>query len=971
MYQKAILMICTLLILGAGIVPAQAGLQAGLVAYFKLDETSGNFAADASGNGNNGTLTGTALSWVPGYDGGALAIAPPATGDVADRLEFPTNGMSTAAGTVAVWANLADPQPASSGRYIFGHTAQPQWSSRIQIYMQDGTNVSRKVDLGLGGNHTAGVDVIELPMLEWLHVALTWNNGAAVLYVNGAQVAAVSYTALTTLNAIANFGNDGSSGPYEAFGGMLDEARVYNRALTVAEVRALFQSNKWVAQSPSPADKAADVLCETALDWTAGGLAGTHDVYFGKTFADVNEASRATPKGVLASQGQTAVTYDPAGLLEYGQTYYWRIDEVNKTPDNAIFKGNVWSFTVEPYGYPVQPVKATASSNQAGMGPEKTIDGSGLTGDLHGTEPTTMWMSAGVQPNWIQYEFDKAYKLHQLVVWNSNQLIEGILGFGAKKVTVETSTDGTTWTPVADVPEFAKAPGAPDYAANTTVSLGGVEAKYVKLTIDATWGGIAPQAGLAEVQFSSVPVQARAPQPAAGAVGVPVDAELSWRPGREATSHQVYFGTDPNALTMAKTVTERRYDAGSLSFGTKYYWKVDEAGAAVTYPGEVWSFTTQEYQPIEDFESYTDKSGEEIFMAWIDGFTNGTNGSTVGYMTASGGTFGETKIVHGGRQSMPLAYDNTKAPNFSEAERTFSPGQDWTGNGAEEFVVYFRGSAPGFAETASGSILMNAIGTDIWNNGDQFRFAYKTLSGDGTMVARVDSVFNSNVWAKGGVMIRQSIEPGSVHAFMPITPGGSSAGNGASFQRRPTANGASANNDSTSLVAAPYWVKIERKGNDFSGYISPDGKTWTQLGTAQTITMTNPVLIGLALCSHDAAIATGAAFSNVSTTGNVTGTWQVAEIGAAQPAGNSVEGLYLSVKDSAGKTKVVQHPDAAATAFMSWQQWTIPLSEFTSAGVKMTAVKSLTIGVGNKAAPKAGGTGTIYVDDIGFGHSLP
>ena len=126
-------------------------------------------------------------------------------------------------------------------------------------------------------------------MLEWLHVALTWGNGAAVLYVNGVQVAAVSYTGLTTLNTIANFGNDGSSGPYEAFGGMLDEARVYNRALTAAEVKAISQSAIFPEspKAPSPADKAADVLCDTALDWTAGELAATHDVYLGKTFADV------------------------------------------------------------------------------------------------------------------------------------------------------------------------------------------------------------------------------------------------------------------------------------------------------------------------------------------------------------------------------------------------------------------------------------------------------------------------------------------------------------------------------------------------------------------------------------------------------------------------------------------------------------------------------------------------------------
>src|SRR5574340_565330 len=153
------------------------------------------------------------------------------------------------------------------------------------------------------------------------------------------------------------------------------------------------------------------------------------------------------------------------------------------------------------------------------MGPEKSVDSSGLAGDLHGVEPTTMWMSAGVQPNWIQYEFDKVYKLHQLLVWNSNQLIEAFLGFGAKKVTIETSTDGATWKALADVPEFAKASGMPDYAANTTVNFGGIEAKFVKLTITANQGGVAPQTGLAEVRFLYVPVQARVPQPGNAAKG--------------------------------------------------------------------------------------------------------------------------------------------------------------------------------------------------------------------------------------------------------------------------------------------------------------------------------------------------------------------------------------------------------------------------------------------------------------------
>ena len=196
-------------------------------------------------------------------------------------------------------------------------------------------------------------------------------------------------------------------------------------------------------------------------------------------------------------------------MLDYGQTYYWRVDEVNKPSDNKIFKGNVWSFTVEPYSYPITGVKATASSSQPSMGPEKTVDGSGMTGDLHGVESTTMWMSSGVKPNWIQYEFNAVYKLDKLLVWNSNQIIESYIGFGAKDVTVEYSVDGVTWTTLAGVPQFVKAPGSTGYTASTTVNFGGAMAKYVKLTIDTNWALVATQTGLSEVRFTYVPAQAR------------------------------------------------------------------------------------------------------------------------------------------------------------------------------------------------------------------------------------------------------------------------------------------------------------------------------------------------------------------------------------------------------------------------------------------------------------------------------
>ncbi len=189
---------------------------------------------------------------------------------------------------------------------------------------------------------------------------------------------------------------------------------------------------------------------------------------------------------------------------------------------------------------------------------------------------------------------------------------------------------------------------------------------------------------------ADMPVQAYAPQPANGAAGQSLTTTLSWRPDREGASHKVFFGTDPDAVTngtaTAKIVTDPAFDPGSLNYGTIYYWRVDEVGT-VTYPGEVWSFTTQEFAVVDDFESYNN-TDHRIYNSWIDGLTDGKSGSVVGYDTAP---FAEQTIVHGGQQSMPLAYDNSKPPFYSEATRDFGAPQDWTGHGATHLDLWFRG----------------------------------------------------------------------------------------------------------------------------------------------------------------------------------------------------------------------------------------------------------------------------------------
>jgi hypothetical protein len=452
-----------------------------------------------------------------------------------------------------------------------------------------------------------------------------------------------------------------------------------------------------IALDPNPDDGATDVSRDVVLSWTPGEFAAAvngHVVYFSESFGDVNDGVG----GVTVSAG----SYAP-GRLAFDTTYYWRVDEVNAPPDSTVYKGNVWSFTTEPIGYPIDGAKITATASSVGeanLGPENTVNGSGLdNNDLHSTKATDMWLS-GMEPAgaWIQYEFDKPYKLHEMWVWNSNQVFESLFGFGLKNVTVEYSTDGATWTALAGVAPFTKASGAAGYAHNTTVGFGGVAAKYVKLSASSNWGGFLPQYSLSEVRFLYVPVNPTTPSPDSGATAVDVvGATLSWRAGREAATHKVSFSADEQAViggtAPVASVTTASYSPPALNLSTSYYWKVAEANEAETpstWESSVWSFTTSDFIAVEDFESYTDFSPNEIYTTWPDGYSDPLNGSQVGNLNPP---FAEPTIVHGGKQSMPFIYTNTAGATYSEGKRSFAPARNWTQNGVKALVLWFRGTA--------------------------------------------------------------------------------------------------------------------------------------------------------------------------------------------------------------------------------------------------------------------------------------
>jgi len=451
-----------------------------------------------------------------------------------------------------------------------------------------------------------------------------------------------------------------------------------------------------------PAHGAVDVERDVVLGWTSSESGSACNVYLGTDSDGVQNADAGSPLRI--GSVIDANTFDP-GPLEYGQTYYWRVDKIGAAPESQVSKGHVWSFTVEPFARAITAdrVTATASSQSPDMGgPERTADGSGLNAlDQHDTMEADMWTSdLGQQPPvWIHYAFDNTVKLHQMHVWNSNSALEWLGNWGVKTATVEYSTDGTTWTALADVPEFAQAPGSDAYDSYTTVDFGGVAAQFVRMTFTSSWGD-GTQYGLSEVRFLAIPVSARDPHPVHGAVGVPLDTTLSWRAGREAASHEVYLGTDPNALALAGTASTNSYAPADLILGTQYSWRVDEvntAEAVSRWPGEVWAFTVVDSVCVDDFESYTNDSPKRVFQTWIDGlgfepdafFPSGTlgngTGAVVGYNPAERPVM-EYAIVHDGRQFMPLTYTG-----LSETTRTFEPPQDWSRYGITTLVLHFCG----------------------------------------------------------------------------------------------------------------------------------------------------------------------------------------------------------------------------------------------------------------------------------------
>jgi len=843
-----------------------------LVIYYSYDSV-GAIVPDESGKGHNGTVCGD-VSLVPSgikWYGAAKFLGEwGPTGysylDL-DSPHYPAEDIPRSAITLAAWVQCEETGKdhailscrGSDNTWVVHPQINNNGTFRWLLRSPGGATISN-----INGVGSHGWD-------EWLHYAGTYDSvtGRMTLYING-EVPASGAVTVPTGQLIADWGTGARVGynidNARPFTGIMDELYLFTRALSQDEVKALLAAEDGLlsekASHPSPGNGSELETTETVLQWLPGAYAVSNDVYFGQSFEEVNSGAGDTFKG-----NQTEAEFAVSDL-QWGTTYYWRIDGVNADEPNSPWKGDVWSFVLRPWtAWNPEPadgarwIDPNASLNwsagrHAGMHYVYFGDNFDDVNDATGASPQgeTTYAPGTLEFEKVYYwrvdELDDTGTTHKGAVWSftTRRADSGVRGeyykgtnletlvlsrvdpginfnWGAASPGPEVPADNFSvrWSGELEVPftsewtftancddcvrlwvndqllfdKWGQQSGV-EWIGITELAAGqkyNVVLEYYENTGDArailywstpSWlSPYQPKQAIPQGAFS-LPRKARTPKPANAAADVSQQATiLTWSPGEAAVSHDVYFGTDPNAVAGADTSSPEfkgnvdlgaeSYDPGELAWGVTYYWRVDEIEEDGTVrTGSLWSFTAADFLVVDDFESYDDDEagGTAIFQTWIDGMENGST-SYVGYSTANNGTFGETTVIHGGLQSMPLNYYNENSPYYAQADRTWDTTQDWTINNIDTLVLYVHG--------------------------------------------------------------------------VPL---------------------------------------------------------------------------------------------------------------------NSAEPLYVAVEDSNGNIGTVVQPDSKVITTDDWTKWEVPLSGFTSAGVNVSRVKKLHIGVGNKTSPAMGGHGVVYVDDI-------
>ncbi|HVD94218.1 MAG TPA: Ig-like domain-containing protein [Vicinamibacterales bacterium] len=482
--------------------------------------------------------------------------------------------------------------------------------------------------------------------------------------------------------------------------------------------------------------------------------------------------------------------------------------------------------------------------------------------------------------------------------------------------------------------------------------------------------------------------------PANNATGVATSGtSLSFYAGLWGHNYDIYFGTTPNPpllesnkyLGPSQFATDYRvYFLPPLQPGTTYYWKiVSKTMAFLASEGPVWSFRTAGGAPppnVPPSVTLTSPAGGASFtppatvsltatasdsdgsIAKVDFFSGNT---PIGTATTAPYAATWSNVAAGTYTLTAVATDNLGAATTSGAVTITVGSQAPLPSGWTHVDIGATG-ATGDATFSNGTFTVSGAGADVWGTADAAHYAWRSLNGDGTIVARVTSIQNVNAWTKAGVMLRNSASASAAQAFMLVA---SSATKGVPFQRRRT-DGDISVTTSGSQSTAPRWVRLVRAGSLITGSESPDGVTWTTVGS-DTFTLGSTVLVGLAVSSHVTGVNATATFDNVSVTATnappnvpptVSLTSPVNGASASAPATFTVtasaadsDGSVATVDFFAGATRIGTVTSAPYT--LTWSNvpagtysLTAVATDDTGAATTSGAV-SVTANTGSNAAP--------------------
>jgi len=314
-----------------------------LVGWWTLDEGSGITVLDQSGYGNHGMLKSDP-QWVIGYDGDALMFD-----GVDDFVEVPHDEILTVDNevTVMAWINT-ERHTGPPGQDYQGIVAKGNSTRSYSLYTQSAGTLHFSTTSE--GAYVGSSSSTQVPLNEWVHVAAVVVDGGHVYYINGepAGTGGGGITLPGTADTDPVVIGRTQEGATRSFLGLIDDVRIYNRALTQDEIEQIMRGDPTLAWNPDPANGAIkDIDLVMPLSWSPGETVSQHDVYFGTDRDSVSSADVSDTTGVYQAR-QSATSYTPADGVEWGGgPYYWRIDEYNT--DGTVSKGKIWSFMVSDY----------------------------------------------------------------------------------------------------------------------------------------------------------------------------------------------------------------------------------------------------------------------------------------------------------------------------------------------------------------------------------------------------------------------------------------------------------------------------------------------------------------------------------------------------------------------------------------------------------------------------------------------